>query len=217
MNTQDLISITIDVVKDSSFSRSDILRYINEGMNRVASLAYIPTLVVPEKVRVRADSETASLPDDFIQGRLYSAILPDATFGSVGLSIVQELSTFLRIKQKTANFAGCEITRVCPNGCTLWVDPCQSTEANIDIVYQRYPEILMDGEEFEPDCFPDHLHEQLLVNYAAHRVYDLIEDGVGDRKDNTKHYLGLFSAAVSELKGINGIGIDLPDLIPEEE
>jgi len=66
----------------------------------------------------------------------------------------------------------------------------------------------------EPTCLPHHLHEDLLVSFAAKEIYDLIEDGVEDKKINYTKYNNAFNKALMELAlfvGEDGQAYNMPD------
>lgn len=45
--------------------------------------------------------------------------------------------------------------------------------------------------------------------------FDLIEDGVGDKKENATHYYNLFMASQAAIRESYGLGDELPDFVPE--
>jgi hypothetical protein len=51
-----------------------------------------------------------------------------------------------------------------------------------------------------PDGLPDHLHIPLLVNYACHNLFELVEDEIEGEKGNTKNYENRFLRALRTLE-----------------
>jgi hypothetical protein len=51
----------------------------------------------------------------------------------------------------------------------------------------------------QPDGIPEFLHEDLLINYGAWKIFDQIEDGIDGQKVNTNYYKSLFMKAMIDL------------------
>lgn len=98
------------------------------------------------------------------------------------------------------------------NGGKLYYQGIPSTADTLTLHFYRFP-IDMEDDDDTPDGIPEHLQIALLVNFAAWKIFDQIEDGLDDAKINTNHHIELFQHALrtlelslpNDLRGINFI------------
>ena len=60
----------------------------------------------------------------------------------------------------------------------------------------------MDDDDDEPDGIPAHLADRLIVNRAAQRIFQQIENGIDGEKINTLYYKSLFEEALRDLDAV---------------
>ena len=61
-----------------------------------------------------------------------------------------------------------------------------------------------DNADVEPDGIPDHLQEDLLVNFATWDIFKEIEQDVSGKTPETDKHLNLFGGAIAELRAFVG-------------
>lgn len=204
--TSELVDFVSDAIQDTSFADATILKYINRGLRHIAGGMFItypdrtqvfssplPNLLTSDTVTTSTSAAYVDLPDDF--GRGLIAAISAAT--DTQLTIMESFSEFLSMFP-TLDLSS-SITTVAVRGSILYYQGIPTTADTVTLHYYSTPTDLSDDND-EPDCLPIHLHEELLVNYAAWKIFDLIEDGIDGRKINTESYSGKFMRAMLDLE-----------------
>jgi hypothetical protein len=204
--TSDLVDYVADIIQDTSYVDATILKYINRGLRQIAGGIFItypdrtqvfssplPNLLTSDTVATSTSAAYVALPDDF--GRSLLAVSSAATDTLV--TIVESFAEFLRM-YPTLDMSS-SVTAVAVRGTRLYYQGIPTTSDTLTLHYYSTPTELEDDDD-EPDCLPTHLHEELLVNYAAMKIYDQIEDGVVTPKTNTDNYTVRFNKAMLDLE-----------------
>jgi hypothetical protein len=155
--------------------------------------------------------QSAFLPDNYFD-EFYFVSDSDGQPIEIALSLTALWST-TKIQEFTP--IGCDnIKAVAFVGRQLYVDSVSTDDCVLRVTYKKRPEPI---ESLSDDILviPEAFQEDLLVSYAAYFCFDLIEDGVGDRKENAKHYYNLFMASQAAIRDRYGLGDELPDFVPE--
>lgn len=196
MTADSLIEAVELVIQDSSFGSETILSFLNKGIREISGIIDLPLLRVSDTVTAGTSENYIQLPDNF-QRKGFSVIhVPD----EVRLDRPGELNEYHRfinrhpVPSSTAGF----ISDVAIRGNTLFFDPIPSTPTALRVEYLRQPDALTEGSG-EPDGIPVHLQEALLVPFASKEIYNLIEDGLENKKVNTGENKALYQAALGEL------------------
>jgi len=190
MNTTELITNVQRAVKDGSFSESEILALLNEALLAVAFEFCLPELEATEELSFLDGDDLADLPDDYHHDLWH--IEPLTKTGKI--NIHTSLHSLQRIYQDTD--AGSTIKDAAVDGFILNVRPILTEDQDVRVHYYRVPEtlVLADPDATtavvanSPEGIPIHLHGPLLVNYAAAKLFDIIEDGIDGNKNNTRRY-----------------------------
>ncbi len=77
-----------------------------------------------------------------------------------------------------------EVEAVCLEGNILWYQKIPAAAESLMLILYENPDELEDDDD-EPSTLPEYLHKLLLVNGAAHFIYNEIEDGIEGEKVNT--------------------------------
>ncbi len=154
-------------------------------------------------VSVNGDDFPAAMPTDFHHSLYW--VGSAAQCKRIGrIEDYENFRTFLRRYPDPALDATGAIQEVARRGKSFYYQPLAVDTLTRN--YYRKPVAMVEDTD-EPDGIPESLHASLLVNHAAWKIYDEIEDGIEDPKTNTNHYLGLYmSAVVNEL--VEGIMLD---------
>ncbi len=196
MNTVALYGRISRVIQDASFSESDIVDYINEGLRAVCGEVPLPELETSTTLTATDTQDYVALPADFLV-HLRFAYLDDT---NRKLAIMNSLT---RLREITLGRTGANVVRVCVSGGNLFYAPVPGTSQDINIVYHKKPTAYT-GTEDEPDYIPANIGPRILLAYACREIYELIEDGAMDQKVNTVHWTQKYQMAMDELKGFLG-------------
>lgn len=96
------------------------------------------------------------------------------------------------------NKAG-KVSEVVEHGKKLYYQGIPTTSETITLHYYRKP-INMVNDDDTPDGIPEHLQVSLLVNFAAWKAYQHIENGLEGESPNTVKFKNLFLEAMRTLE-----------------
>lgn len=91
------------------------------------------------------------------------------------------------------------VVEVIEKGGQLYYQGIPTSADTLTLHFYRFP-VEMTANSDVPDGIPEHLHIPLLVNYAAWKCYEKIEDGLEGDVVNTTKYMQLFMAALKTLE-----------------
>jgi len=190
MTTYELVTLVQRAVKDGSFSEQEILDLLNEALLAVSFEFCLPELEATEELSFSEGDDSVALPDDYHHDLWH--IEPLTRPGRI--NIHTSLHSLQRIYRDTDTGNGIKDAAV--DGLTLHVRPIVGETQDVRVHYYRTPEELHLGDMTatpatqpnSPEGIPAHLHSALLVNYAAARLFDIIEDGIDGGKNNTRRY-----------------------------
>lgn len=204
--TEELVDFVSDIIQDSSYTNATILKYLNRGLRQIAGGLFItypdrtqvfssplPNLLTSDTVTTSTTLPYVAMPDDF--GRnLITAISGDT---DIRLTIMDSFAEFLTF-YPTLDLSS-SVTTVSIRGTRFYYQGIPTSADTITLHYYSTPTELEDDEDV-PDCLPTHLQEELLINYAAMKIYDQIEDGIDGAKVNTESYTARFMKAMLDLE-----------------
>lgn len=186
----DRLQLTVD---DSSFD-SMLGTFINEAQLEIAGglpSAYgewitppLPQLFVVGTLSTATDNYVVDMPENF---QRYLQFVASSARYEIDIS-----ETFLEFSENYPLFNQLgAVTECIEVGRKLYYQGIPTPADNLTIHYYRYPTVMVDDDD-EPDGIPRHYQRDLLVNYAAWKIYELIEDDVADLGANTVKYRDLF-------------------------
>ena len=100
------------------------------------------------------------------------------------------------------------ISEVVEHGNVFYYQGIPTSSEAVGLHYYRKP-VEMTEDEDTPDGIPLHLQISLLVNFAAWKAYEFIEDGLEGETPNTQKYMGFFLGALKTLE------LSIPDYTRE--
>jgi hypothetical protein len=89
------------------------------------------------------------------------------------------------------------VVGVAPQGSNLFYQRIPSSPETLQLHYWAKPPVYTLDQE--PACIPEHLQEDLLVNFAAWKLYARIEDWTDGAKPNTDHFKNEYGEGVAML------------------
>lgn len=197
----------LDIVQDTAFT-GGVMPFINRGINYLAGSNNLAALDASDTVECTAAASSVDLPTNFMHG-LY---LVDDGFRRIGdPNYYNEYARFRRYNQILGTPGVIFDVAVQGNTRLHYVN---SEDKTLNIRFFEKPTLLAHPGD-APTCLPEHLHEPLLVNFAAREIFNLIEDGVEDPKTNTKIYASLFSSYLQDL-GMYTVDTDSPAYVQDE-
>lgn len=207
MNTTELVTRVKEVVKDGSFSDSDILGHLNKCLQDVAYEHCLPGLDETDELSLAVGDDSVALPDDFSHDLWHVEPLTKTK----RINIHASLKSLQRIYDDSDT--GGTITDAAQDGVKLHVRPIPTRAQDVRVHYYRAPEplVLADPEATPsipanaPEGIPAHLHDPLLVSYAAWQIYSIIEDGVDGAKVNTNYWQAQYFGALKKLQELPAV------------
>jgi len=202
MTSEELIQLLAESINDETYTSDDLLTWINRVILEIAGGIYLPgeNVVSPP------------LPDLFEM----STVMTDLNFPYVGLPAnyhrqlhqvfdedereIDLYGSFIAFSSDFPLFnkKGRQVQAACVKGPYLYYQPLPYKEVELTLHYYRRPVLLEDDDDI-PDGIPEHLHDRLIVNRAAQRIFERIENGIDGDKVNTTYYRELFYAALRDL------------------
>ena len=211
MNTDTLIEKVQLVIQDSSFDEDTILGFLNKGLNEIAGSIDLPELRVFDTVDTSTTDNFVAMPTNY-QRKCFTVV---SVSDEVRVDSPGELYQYHRfIDRHPVADTGSSVSDVAINGNTLFYDPIPDSAETLRVEYLRAPTTLTSSGE--PDGIPTHLHESLLVPFAAKEIFNLIEDGVEGQKVNTQMNEGLYRRAMQDLHQFVGYMDSEPNYIADD-
>jgi len=205
----DLVDFVSDVIQDESYVDATILAYINRGIRQIAGgmlISYpdrtqllsspLPNLLTSDDLTTDTTLPYVAMPSDF--GRALVSVTSAATNSFV--DIMSSFAEFLQFYPTLDSEAN--VNAVAVRGARLYYQGIPAVADTLTVHYYSTPTELVDDADI-PTCLPTHLHEELLVNYAAMLIFDQIEDGIEGQKVNFQNCQMKFDRAMLSLESFN--------------
>ena len=190
------------IIQDSSFD-DDIVGYLNQAQLEIAGgmqsalgdwiTPVLPDLLTIDTITTSVDDAYVSMPSDF-QRRLQFVASAAGAEIDIEDDFIGFVETYPLLDQSGA------ITSVIEKGGKFYYQGIPTEAIDITIHYYRTPvDMSLDATDV-PDGIPVHLQKELLVNHAAWKLFELIEDGIEGIGVNTQRYMELFYRALKVLE-----------------
>lgn len=212
----ELITDIDRVIQDDSYDNPKLTRMLNIALFEVCRGVRMPDLSVTPPMpqlyenatlETIIDTPFVSLPDDFQRDVFFLAHTSRAGRIPVETSFIRFLRHFPGLNQSGT------ISMASVKGKKLYYQGIPEEVETLTIHYYREPARLVNNED-TPEGIPGELHERLLVNWVAWKVFEEIEQGSEGRKIDTNHYKQRYYEALHDLTGI--IPIDGEPIIYED-
>lgn len=198
---EELITRTTTLVNDSTLTET-IEDLLNQGVYEIAggmqsALSDIITPPLPELFTIDTvvtDINLAyvNMPSTFHRN-LQLAVSANGTEISVANSFIEFAETYPLLDKVGI------ISEVAEQGGMLYYQGIPSTAENLTLHFYRKP-VEMVNDADTPDGIPEHLQMSLLVNFAAWKAYEFIEDGMEGETVNTIKFKTFFTEALKTLE-----------------
>jgi len=195
-----LISRTNALVDDTSLYAS-LGDFINQGVSEIAGgmpslldgisdplpnslTPPLPDLFTIDTVATSTSAAYVNMPDNFQRDLQFVA----ASTGSeidIADSFIEFVETYPLL-----NKSG-RISEVIEHGRKLYYQGIPTVSEEVTIHYYRKP-VEMVNDADTPDGIPEHLQISLLVNFAAWKAYEHLEDGIEGETPNTIKFKNFF-------------------------
>jgi hypothetical protein len=194
------------IIKDNAWDVDSIVSIYNQCIRKISGMVLLPYL---ETMTTIATGATNVVPIPYFQKELRTcrSITHNRRikiYGSATLLFRQ----FSVIDQPGA-VVGVAVTKQ-----SLIYQRIPSDPETLHVHYWKTPPEYFESDE--PDCIPEHLQEDLLVNFAAWKVFTALEDWTDGQKINALHHKKEFESAVDELVKFIGPNNNEPIDIQDE-
>ena len=197
MTYKELIDKVSTIIQDPSFTDEVIGDYLNQAQVEIAGgmmstlgswiTPPLPNLLTVDTVTTAIDAAYVSMPSNFQRTLQFAA-----SSNGYELDIAESFISF-STAHPLLNQVG-PIHEVIEAGGSLYYQGIPAAAEDITLHFYRAP-TAMEDEEDEPDGIPVHLQLSLLVNHAAWKLFELIEDDFTSAGANTQRYQTLFMHA----------------------
>lgn len=212
MTTERLLTILAKLVQDTSYDDVVLLERLNAGLLYAAGQVLLPDLVALNTVNTSVTNPYVDLPVDYHRELHFVA----SAMQHGEIPIETSAIRFLK-KYPLLDLQG-HVQQVSVVGKQLYYQGKPATADTLTLAYYRLPAPLnMNDLSAEPEGIPSHLHESLLVSYAAWKIYDDIEDALDGQPVNTKKHMGHYLAAIAELDEFVGAPDRAPRYIRDDQ
>jgi len=184
---------------DDEISFDDL---INQGVSEIAGgmlsglgdwiTPPLPDLFTIASVDTATDAAYVSMPTNF-QRNLQLAVRSTGQEIEIANSFISFTETYPLLDKSGT------ISEVAEYGGNLYYQGIPTSSEAVTLHYYRSP-VDMSADDDEPDGIPPHLHVALLVNFAAWKAYEFIEDGLEGETPNTQKFMGFFLNALRTLE-----------------
>lgn len=195
MNASELLNEIQGKLQDSSYTRPDLLKRMNQALVYVAGHFPLPKLQASAEVSTVLDQDFVTMPETF-QHNLFKAYNKTKSWDC---RIVYSRRTLEELYADP--FASGPVEDVVDEGDVLYYRQIPAEAETLLLKFNAFPAALSDQTDSVPVCLPKHLHDELLVNYVLADVYSEIEDGIEGQKINTDFFWSKFTAGFGSLKG----------------
>lgn len=204
----DLIDRADTIIDDASLT-SSLGAFINQGVSEIAGgwpslldginnpipnslTPPLPELFTIGTVNTSLTDAFVSMPDNFHRD-LQLVVSATGSEIDIAHSFIELTETY-PLLDRSGN-----ISETAEHGRKLYYQGIPSTSESLTLHYYRKP-VDMEANDDTPDGIPEHLQISLLVNFAAWKAYELLEDGIEGEIPNTLKFKNSFFEAMRTLE-----------------
>ena len=165
------------------------------GMQSVLGFGITPPLPMLFTIGTVATSTSAayvSMPDNFHRN-LQLVVSSNGSEIDIAHSLIDFTESYPLLDRSGG------ISEVVEHGNRLYYQGIPTTSETLTIHYYRKPVDMVETTD-TPDGIPEHLQMSLLVNFAAWKAFEFIEDGLEGEIINTQKYMNSFLLALKTLE-----------------
>lgn len=192
-----LKDIVTDILKDSDYINSRVIRYLNASITEIAAglpstfgsflTPPLPNLFTIDTIITVTNASFVAMPTTFQRSLVFAS-------NSSGneIAIANSWIEFAEINpllNKNGN-----LSEIIELGGNLYYQKIPTIAEDIILHFYRLP-IDMVADDDEPDGIPVNFHDRLIVNYTIYKIFERI--GVLEKAD---YYKGLFLIALRDFE-----------------
>lgn len=152
----------------------------------------LPELLTINTINTATDAGYVSMPDNF-QRDLQLVARSSGQEISIANSFINFTETYPLLNKSGT------ISEAIEHGNNFYYQGIPTSSEVLTIHYYRFSTIMSEDDHL-PEGIPKHLQIPLLVNYAAWKANEFIEDGLEGEMPNTQKFMGLFLTALRTLE-----------------
>jgi len=202
MTYEELINKVSTIIQDDYFTHPIIGTYINQAQAEIAGgmpstlgswqTPPLPQLFTIDTVTTDTSVAYVNMPTTFQRSLQFAAAASGYEI-NLAESFISFSETYPLLNQSG------RLSEVIEFGGKLYYQGIPTSEEEITLHFYRAPVDMQDDTD-TPDGIPTHLHHSLLVNHAAWKIFDLIEDDFSEPGLNTQRYYNMFLQALGLLE-----------------
>jgi hypothetical protein len=177
------------IINDSAWDVDAVVAVYNQGIRKISGMVLLPALETITTIATGV-TNSVSIPYFHQNLRFCSSLTNNRKINIYG-------SPTLLLRQFPVIDQTGPVIGVTVKNKSLMYQRIPSTSETLHIHYWKTPSEYFESDE--PDCIPEHLQEDLLVNFAAWKIFTAIEDWTDGQKINALHHKKEFEAAMEEL------------------
>lgn len=189
------------ILQDGSYTATDVLALCNRCIGEVSGLLLLPDLQTVASVSTDTDNHITI--SGYQRNLRYAFNATHNTAIKIFGSVSQMMDQF-SIPDQSGRVICCAM-----KGSDLYYQRIPESAESLTIHYWAAPTALTLTTD-TPSVIPSHLQYDILVNYCCRRLFERVEDGVSDKRENTMMYRGLYLEALSALAAFIGTEQNLP-------
>jgi len=193
----ELIDEVSGIIQDTSYTDAVIGAYLNKGYVDVAGKVFLPELVTIGTVATTVSQYYSSLPAAFHRNLHFCY----STTNNRHIKIYRNMALLFREFSKI-DAAG-NVVGVAAEGNYLYYQRIPSSAETLQVHYYALPTAMSADGDY-PSSLPDHLADDLLINFACRSIYQQIEDGIEGQKVNTMFHDQQYKEALADLVSLIG-------------
>ena len=195
ITAHDLSVEILKIVNNDIFTFEDVVQALDEGLGIVSFQVLLPKLQATADVLTVDGANVADLPTNY-QRELFFCY---STAQGSPVRIFDKKADIVRyygVPATTGLVKGVAIF-----GSTLYYQyiPLLADIDTLAIDYYKHPTTISARTDTFT-CLPPYLIRPLLVNYASKKLFEMLEQGKEDVKNNSTYYSKLFNEALETLK-----------------
>ena len=194
---EQLKDIVTDILKDSDYINSRVIRYLNASITEIAAglpstlgsflTPPLPNLFTIATITTVPTASFVAMPNTFQRSLVFAS-------NSSGneIDIANSWIEFAEINpllNKNGNLS--EIIEV---GGNLYYQKIPTSAEDITLHFYRLPVDMINADD-EPDGIPVNFHERLIVNYTVYRIFERI-----GALEKAEYYKNLFVVALNDFE-----------------
>lgn len=196
MNLSELTKKVQNAVQDTSVASLEATTdWLNNALNDAAGRVDMGFFRDSATVLTVLGQAFTTIPATYSHNLFFAANVTQ----KVQITVKNALTEILRAHPLLDKVGAVEVVVI--EGGKLWYHGIPTTVETLTLRFYRKPAALILTRDV-PEGIPAHLHEMVLVSYAAAQGWELIEQGMNEQKKNTLAYLQKYEMGLKKLRHV---------------